>query len=181
MATDRARPAQDAGEREMLTGWLEHHRGILIWKCDDLTAGQLRRRAVPPSTLSLLGLVRHMAEVERGWFRQVFLGEDVPDLYDRSADEDADLNDVDQADPRRHSLPSNGNAPRRGGCGRRSLPNCRLDLVGNRYEDVGAAGSAAAPFLRVAGWRTVRPSGTGAPGVKQGGQAGLVRWAGSPC
>ena len=85
MATDRARPAQDAGEREMLTGWLEHHRGILIWKCEDLTAEQLRRRAVPPSTLSLLGLVRHMAEVERGWFQQVFLGEDVPDLYDRSA------------------------------------------------------------------------------------------------
>src|SRR5215469_2890599 len=99
MATDRARPAQSAGEREMLTGWLEHHRGILIWKCEDLTAEQLRRRAVPPSTLSLLGLVRHMAEVERGWFRQVFLGEDVPDLYDRSADEDADFNDVDQADP----------------------------------------------------------------------------------
>ena len=99
MATDRARPAQDAGEREMLTGWLEHHRGILIWKCADLTAGQLRRCAVPPSTLSLLGLVRHMAEVERGWFRQVFLGEDLPDLYDRSVDADADFNDVDQADP----------------------------------------------------------------------------------
>src|SRR5215469_8155415 len=99
MATDRARPAQNAGEQEMLTGWLEHHRGILIWKCEDLTAEQLRRRAVPPSTLSLLGLVRHMAQVERGWFRQVFLGEDVPDLYDRSADEDADFNDVDQADP----------------------------------------------------------------------------------
>ena len=99
MAADRARPVQNAGEREMLAGWLEHHRGILMWKCEDLTAEQLRRRAVPPSTLSLLGLVRHMAEVERGWFRQVFLGEDVPDLYDRSADEDADLNDVDQADP----------------------------------------------------------------------------------
>jgi hypothetical protein len=40
-----------------------------------------------------------MAEVERGWFRQVFLGEDVPDLYDRAADEDADFNDVDLADP----------------------------------------------------------------------------------
>ena len=80
MAADRARPAQNAGEREMLTGWLEHHRGILIWKCEDLTAQQLRRRAVPPSTLSLLGLVRHMAEVERGWFRQVFLGENLPDL-----------------------------------------------------------------------------------------------------
>src|ERR1700746_3155376 len=99
MATDRARPAQNAGEREMLTGWLEHHRGVLIWKCEDLTAGQLRQRAVPPSTLSLLGLVRHMAEGERGWVRQVFLGEDVPDLYVRSADEDADFNDVDQADP----------------------------------------------------------------------------------
>src|SRR5262249_26028363 len=99
MATNRARPLQNAGEREMLTGWLEHHRGILIWKCEDLTAEQLRQRAVPPSTLSLLGLVRHMAEVERGWFQEVFLGEDVPALYDRSADEDADFNDVDQADP----------------------------------------------------------------------------------
>ncbi|MBO0834522.1 MAG: DinB family protein [Actinobacteria bacterium] len=99
MATDRARPAQNVGELEMLTGWLEHHRGILLWKCEDLTAEQLRQRAVPPSTLSLLGLVRHMAEVERGWFQQVFLGEKVPDLYDRSADEDADFNEVDQADP----------------------------------------------------------------------------------
>jgi uncharacterized damage-inducible protein DinB len=98
MATDRARPAQSAGEREMLDGWLEHHRGILIWKCEGLSAEQLRQRAVPPSALSLLGLVRHMAEVERGWFRQVFLGEDVLDLYDRSTDEDADFNDVDQAD-----------------------------------------------------------------------------------
>ena len=97
MATDRARPGQNAGELEMLTGWLEHHRGILIWKCEDLTADQLRQRSVPPSTMSLLGLVRHMADVERGWFQQVFLGDDVPDLYDRSADEDADFNDVDQA------------------------------------------------------------------------------------
>ena len=96
MTTDRARPARSAGELEMLTGWLEHHRGILVWKCEGLTAEQLRQRAVPPSTLSLLGLVRHMADVERGWFRQVFLGEDVPALY---ADEDADFNDVDQADP----------------------------------------------------------------------------------
>jgi len=94
METNRARPAQDAGEQDMLIGWLEHHRGILVWKCEDLNAEQLRRRAVPPSTLSLLGLVRHMAEVERGWFRQVFLGEDVPDLY-----EDAGFTDIDHADP----------------------------------------------------------------------------------
>jgi uncharacterized damage-inducible protein DinB len=98
MTTNRARPAQNAGEREMLNGWLEHHRGILVWKCEGLTDEQLRQRAVPPSTLSLLGLVRHMAEVERGWFRQVFLGDDVPDLYDRSAGQDADFNDVDTAD-----------------------------------------------------------------------------------
>jgi uncharacterized damage-inducible protein DinB len=95
MATDRARPAQSAGEREMLTGWLEHHRGILIWKCADLTAEQLRQRAVPPSTLSLLGLVRHMADVERGWFRQIFLGDEVADLYEGK---DAEFI-VDKAEP----------------------------------------------------------------------------------
>jgi uncharacterized damage-inducible protein DinB len=99
MATDRARPAQNAGEREMLAGWLEYHREVLTWKCEDLTAEQLRQRAVPPSSLSLLGLVRHMAEVERGWFQAVFLGEDAPELSDRSADGDADFNDVDRADP----------------------------------------------------------------------------------
>ena len=98
MSTDRARPAQNADEREMLNGWLDHHRGILVWKCEGLADEQLRERSAPPSTLSLLGLVRHMAEVERGWFQQVFLGESVPDLYDRSADGDADFNGVDTAD-----------------------------------------------------------------------------------
>ena len=98
MATDRARPGLQAGEREMLTGWLEHHRAILLWKCEGLTDDQLRQRSVPPSTLSLLGLARHMAQVERGWFRHVLLGEDVPDLYDTRDDPDADFNDVDDAD-----------------------------------------------------------------------------------
>jgi uncharacterized damage-inducible protein DinB len=98
MATDRARPGLQADEREMLNGWLEHHRGILLWKCEGLTDDQLRQRSVPPSTLSLLGLVRHMAQVERGWFRQVFLGEDVPDLYDDRDDRDVDFNGVDDAD-----------------------------------------------------------------------------------
>lgn len=98
LAAQQARPAQQAGELEMLAGWLDHHRAILLWKCDGLSDDQLRQRAVPPSALSLLGLVRHMAEVERGWFQQVFLGTGRPDLYDRSADEDADFNDVDGAD-----------------------------------------------------------------------------------
>ncbi len=95
----KARPALQAGEREMLAGWMDHHRAILLWKCEGLSDEQLRERAIPPSTLSLLGLVRHMADVERGWFRQVFLGEDVPDVYDRSEDEDADFNFAEGADP----------------------------------------------------------------------------------
>jgi uncharacterized damage-inducible protein DinB len=95
---DRARPGLQAGEREMLTGWLEHHRAILVWKCEGLTDEQLRQRAVPPSSLSLLGLIRHMTAVERSWFRQVLLGENVPDLYGTEEDPDADFNDVDGAD-----------------------------------------------------------------------------------
>ncbi len=100
MTTEReqARPALAAGEREMLTGWLDHHRAILVWKCAGLTDEQLRQRSVPPSSLSLIGLVRHMAAVERGWFRQVLLGEDGPDLYVTPEDPDADFNGADEAD-----------------------------------------------------------------------------------
>jgi len=61
-------------------------------KCDGLDAGQLARRAVELSTMSLLGLVRHMAEVERGWFRRRFAGHDVPRRYQTEADPDADFN-----------------------------------------------------------------------------------------
>jgi len=82
----------------MLTAWLDWHRATLALKCDGLTGDQLRDRSVPPSGLSLLGLIRHMADVERGWFRQVFAGEDVPDLYDRTADPDADFNGTDSGD-----------------------------------------------------------------------------------
>ncbi|HBW19179.1 MAG TPA: Mini-circle protein, partial [Actinobacteria bacterium] len=59
----RAEPPTVAGERESLETWLEYHRATLLLKCQGLTAEQLARRAVPPSSLSLLGLVRHMAEV----------------------------------------------------------------------------------------------------------------------
>ena len=61
----------------MLVGWLDFHRQTLLWKCSGLTAAQLRLRAVEPSSLSLLGLVRHMSEVERSWFRHRVAGEDV--------------------------------------------------------------------------------------------------------
>jgi hypothetical protein len=98
MATQRPRPALDADERDMLNGWLDYHRGVLLWKCEGLSDEQLRERSAPPSTLGLLGLVRHMAQVERAWFRQTFLGENVPDLYDFSADPDSDFNGADSAD-----------------------------------------------------------------------------------
>lgn len=70
-----------AGERPMLEGWLDWHRSTLLRKCAGLTAEQLVEASTPPSTLTLLGLVRHMADVERTWFRRRFRGEQVPALY----------------------------------------------------------------------------------------------------
>jgi hypothetical protein len=71
-----------AGERESLEGWLDFHRATLLFKCQGLTGDQLTGRGVAPSSLSLLGLVRHMAEVERWWFRRLFAGQDgLGDLF----------------------------------------------------------------------------------------------------
>jgi hypothetical protein len=68
-------------ERTMLEGWLEWQRTTLLRKCAGLTGEQLARRAVPPSNLSLLGLIRHAAKGERLWFRQRVGGEDLPRIY----------------------------------------------------------------------------------------------------
>jgi uncharacterized damage-inducible protein DinB len=87
------------GEREMLASWLDYHRDTLLLKCAGLTAEQLRRRAVPPSSLSLLGLVRHMIEVERSWFRRRTDHENVEYSFVSDENEDADFDDVDTADP----------------------------------------------------------------------------------
>jgi hypothetical protein len=75
---------RNAPEQEMLRDWLDWHRATLLRKCSGLDAVQLAARAVPPSNLSLLGLVRHMSDTERGWVRQTYRGEQVPDLYYRS-------------------------------------------------------------------------------------------------
>ena len=95
---DRPEPPFAATEREMLASWLDFHRATLARKCDGLSDEQLRQRSVPPSSLSLLGLVRHMAEVERGWFRQVLAAEEVPDIYATDDDQEADFNGVADAD-----------------------------------------------------------------------------------
>jgi uncharacterized damage-inducible protein DinB len=81
----------------MLAGWLDHHRATLEMKCAGLTPTQLATRVVEPSTLSLLGLVRHMADVERGWFRRRLAGEDVPPLYYSDDDPDGDFDNLDPA------------------------------------------------------------------------------------
>jgi len=61
-------------EPETLLGFLDHHRSTLLWKCRGLTGQQLADRAIPPSGLCLLGLVRHMADMERYWFRRSVAG-----------------------------------------------------------------------------------------------------------
>jgi uncharacterized damage-inducible protein DinB len=98
MDDQRTKPPRIADERATLTGFLQHQRETLVMKCAGLTAGQLRERAVPPSELSLLGLVRHMAEVERSWFRKVMNGEDVGCRWTRESGECAAF-DVEGADP----------------------------------------------------------------------------------
>jgi uncharacterized damage-inducible protein DinB len=81
-------------ERGILDGFLDWHRATLLWKCAGLTGEQLAQPSVPPSNLSLLGLVRHMADVERAWFRIRFRGEPLPRLYDY---EDAAFEHADPA------------------------------------------------------------------------------------
>ncbi len=88
-------PRSDGGftdERTLLVEYLRDHRLTLELKCSGLDAEQLARRAVEPSNLSLLGLVRHMADVERTWFRQRMAGQDVARHYRTEADRDADFN-----------------------------------------------------------------------------------------
>jgi uncharacterized damage-inducible protein DinB len=87
-----------ADERTTLQSFLEWQRDTLARKCDGLTTEQLRVRAAPPSTLSLLGLLRHLADVERGWFQRTLDGQDLPDLYSTDADPDGDFDNVDYAD-----------------------------------------------------------------------------------
>ncbi|MGW3331785.1 DinB family protein [Streptomyces rubiginosohelvolus] len=88
---ERSEPAIDAAERPMLEGWLDYHRETLVMKCEGLTDAQLREASVPPSTLTLMGLVRHLAEVERFWFRVILAGEELPDLYSTKEDPDGDF------------------------------------------------------------------------------------------
>jgi uncharacterized damage-inducible protein DinB len=98
---DRHRVPPVADEREMLEAWLDFHRQTLLGKCAGLTEDQLKERAAPPSVLSLLGLVRHMAEVERGWFRRRVNGEDVEFQFSSEDDPAGEFDHVEAADAER--------------------------------------------------------------------------------
>jgi hypothetical protein len=81
-------PPLNADERTTLEGWLDFHRATLVLKCEHLADEQAAIASVPPSGFTLTGLVQHLAEVERNWFRRVFAGEQAPPIYDPEADPD---------------------------------------------------------------------------------------------
>ena len=91
-ADPRVDPPAQGDERAILVGFLRWQRGTLELKCSGLEPADLARRSVDPSTLSLLGLVRHMAEVERIWFRRVMAGQDALPHFYSDANRDADIN-----------------------------------------------------------------------------------------
>lgn len=92
----RSRPPFMAGERESLEAWLEFYRATLPIKVGGLTAEQLCRAAVPPSSLSIAGIVRHLCDVERYWFATAVAGSDQPARY-KAEDPDADFNGATEA------------------------------------------------------------------------------------
>jgi hypothetical protein len=83
------------GEREILTAFLDWHRATFELKCSGVSPERLSEKGLPPSGLSLHGLVRHLAGVERWWFRIQFAGEDVPLLYYSDDDPDQDFESLD--------------------------------------------------------------------------------------
>jgi hypothetical protein len=89
----RLEPPLLAAERESLDSWLEFHRATVLQKVEGLDPEQLCRRSLPPSTLSPLGIVRHLGVVEDYWLHEVLLGEEQPDPYCTPENPDGDLLD----------------------------------------------------------------------------------------
>jgi hypothetical protein len=94
----RIEPPFVQGERAMLESWLEFHRATLMLKCEGVSDAGRKARPIPTSKLSLHGLVRHMGEVERSWFRRALLNEpDAPPIWYDRAIEDSELVPLDDA------------------------------------------------------------------------------------
>jgi uncharacterized damage-inducible protein DinB len=94
----RSEPSFLLQDRAMLEAWLEFHRTTLLLKCEGVDDAQRKARPIATSQLSLHGLVRHMAEVERNWFHRVLLSEpDTPPIWYDPAVEDSELTPLDKA------------------------------------------------------------------------------------
>jgi hypothetical protein len=93
---DRTEPPTMGDERATLIGFLEFQRQTLEWKCAGLSLDQLRTRGVPPSTMSLLGIVLHLADVERSWFQRRVANLDVAPIFWSDADPDGDFEAADR-------------------------------------------------------------------------------------
>jgi hypothetical protein len=95
---ERVMPPLNADERTTLESWLDFHRTTLAMKCAGLDDDQAAVASVPPSGLTLTGIVQHLAEVERNWFRRVLAAEPAPPIYDPRADPDGPDGGFDLAD-----------------------------------------------------------------------------------
>jgi len=97
-ATRRTEPARGTGdERELLDGWLEYYRAAALDKCAGLSAEQLASPSCPPSPLSLIGLVRHLTEMERAYAHRI-ADPATPLLYCTEGSPDGDFEDIETAD-----------------------------------------------------------------------------------
>ena len=94
----RNEPPYILDERPMLEAWLEFHRTTLLMKCEGLDDASRKARPIPSSLLSLHGLLRHMAEVERSWFRRTLLVDDCGWIWIESIEDESDLVPLDDAD-----------------------------------------------------------------------------------
>lgn len=95
---DRPRIPRVAGEREALAAYLDYYRATVEMKCRDLTPEQARARSMPPSSMSLHGVVRHLAAVERWWFQQNYERRDVPFLFFTADEPNLDFDPPPDAD-----------------------------------------------------------------------------------
>lgn len=93
----RREPSALAGERDSLDLWVDFYRETLLLKIDGLDAEQLCRRAVPPSALSPIGILRHLTDVEAYWLREVLLDDEQPDPHCTDDNPNGDFDDVDPA------------------------------------------------------------------------------------
>jgi hypothetical protein len=93
-AASRSFPPSNAEERDLLDGWLDYYRATILHKCADLSPQQLANRSCAPSAMSLIGLVRHLTEMERAYVHRL-ADPDLPLQYASDTSPDADFDDAD--------------------------------------------------------------------------------------